>query len=72
MKCMLCGTDNREEAQRCKGCAAVLSKNGSVLPRVRPTPTLLDNIAKPSSDNRQIGSSTRVVSIEDQSQSHPR
>ena len=47
MKCMLCGTENRDEAIRCKGCGASLSASPKRPLGRAPAPTVLEG-APPS------------------------
>lgn len=44
MRCMLCGTENREEAKRCKQCGSALDRDTTSLVNSRrtPAPTILD------------------------------
>ncbi|HNX19537.1 MAG TPA: FHA domain-containing protein [Acidobacteriota bacterium] len=61
MKCMLCGTENRAEAQHCKGCGASLTNPHSRPIGASPAPTIHE--AAPAGDARR----TRIATPEEQS-----
>lgn len=67
MKCILCGTDNRPEANRCKGCGASLTsgKEGGLVGR-GPSPTVLESPGTDAAcppDSSGGGRKTRLVGM---------
>jgi len=68
MKCMLCGTENRTEAQRCKGCGALLDSKKDIPIGRPPRPTVLEGAGSLPDGQAAVASSgrrTRVASTDE-------
>lgn len=62
MRCMLCGTANREDANRCKKCGSDLSRESKPFSTGRSTPAPTILVANASqSPKREIGTKTEYI-----------